>query len=41
MLLKGRGETPVRTRKISEPYEVLCDWEGCDPVSTRAVYSSH
>ncbi|MFC6764042.1 orc1/cdc6 family replication initiation protein [Natrinema soli] len=36
-LLEERGETPVRTREIREPYEVLCDREGYDPVSTRAV----
>lgn len=36
-ILEERGETPVRTREIREPYEMLCDREGYNPVSDRAV----
>jgi archaeal cell division control protein 6 len=36
-ILEEQEETPVRTRDIREPYEVLCDREGSDPVSDRAV----
>ncbi|WP_254810670.1 orc1/cdc6 family replication initiation protein [Natronosalvus amylolyticus] len=36
-LLAEQGDTPVRTRDIREPYEILCDREATDPVSDRAV----
>lgn len=36
-ILEEEEKTPVRTRDIREPYEVLCDSEGSNPVSDRAV----
>lgn len=36
-ILAKQGKTPARTRKVREPYEQLCDQEGTDPVSDRAV----
>lgn len=36
-MLEEQGETPARTRDIREPYEILCEREGNDPVSDRAV----
>ncbi|MCU4744545.1 orc1/cdc6 family replication initiation protein [Halobacteria archaeon AArc-m2/3/4] len=36
-ILAEQGETPARTRDVREPYEVLCEREGTDPVSDRAV----
>ncbi len=36
-ILEEQGDTPVRTREIREPYEILCEKEGTDPVSDRAV----
>ncbi|SFT04430.1 orc1/cdc6 family replication initiation protein [Halostagnicola kamekurae] len=36
-LLEEQDETPARTRDIRGPYEQLCDREGTDPVSDRAV----
>ncbi|MFA9418347.1 orc1/cdc6 family replication initiation protein [Natrinema sp. HArc-T2] len=36
-LLQEQGKTPSRTREIREPYEMLCEREGNDPVSDRAV----
>ena len=36
-ILEEEEKTPVRTREIREPYEVLCSSEGSDPVSDRAV----
>ncbi len=36
-ILEEEEKTPVRTRDIREPYEILCDSEGSNPVSDRAV----
>lgn len=36
-ILEERGQTPARTRDVREPYEMLCEREGNDPVSDRAV----
>ncbi|WP_455448082.1 orc1/cdc6 family replication initiation protein [Natrinema thermotolerans] len=36
-ILAKQGETPARTREIRDPYEQLCEQEGTDPVSDRAV----
>ena len=36
-ILEEQGETPARTRKIRDPYEMLCEREGSDPISDRAV----
>jgi len=36
-ILEEQGDTPVRTREIRDPYEILCEKEGTDPVSNRAV----
>lgn len=36
-ILEEQGDIPARTRDIRETYEMLCDREGSDPVSNRAV----
>lgn len=36
-ILAEQGNTPARTRDVREPYEMLCEREGNDPVSDRAV----
>ncbi|QCS44563.1 orc1/cdc6 family replication initiation protein [Natrinema versiforme] len=36
-VLQEQGETPARTREIRGPYEMLCEQEGNNPVSDRAV----
>ncbi|ELY44418.1 orc1/cdc6 family replication initiation protein [Natronorubrum sulfidifaciens] len=36
-ILEEQGQTPARTRDVRDPYEMLCEREGNDPVSDRAV----
>lgn len=36
-MLSKQGKTPARARAVREPYEALCEQEGADPVSDRAV----
>lgn len=36
-ILAEQGKTPARTCDVREPYEMLCEREGSDPVSDRAV----
>ena len=36
-ILEEQGDSPARTREIREPYETLCEREGSDPISDRAI----
>ena len=36
-ILEEQGDSPVRTREIRQPYETLCEHEGSEPISDRAI----
>ncbi|WP_122089924.1 orc1/cdc6 family replication initiation protein [Halalkalicoccus subterraneus] len=36
-ILEEQGDSPARTREIRAPYETLCEREGSDPISDRAI----
>lgn len=36
-ILEEQGDSPARTREIRKPYETLCEREGSDPISDRAI----